>query len=41
MMLGSWLAKRIVQRIQAHKFLVLMDGLMLFAGILMLWGSTV
>ena len=41
MMLGSWLAKRIVQRIQAQKFLVLMDGLMLFAGILMLWGSTV
>ena len=41
MMLGSWLAKGIVLRIQTQRFLVLMDGLLLFAGILMLWGATI
>lgn len=39
MMLGSWFAKGIVERMQAHQFDLVMDALMLAAGLVMLWGS--
>ncbi len=39
MMIGSWLAKGIVQRLEAHQFRSLMDGLMLVAGLALIWGA--
>ncbi len=39
MMLGSWLAKRIVQRLEMHQFHSIMDGLMMLAGLAMIWGA--
>lgn len=37
MMGGSWLSKRILSRLAAHQFLILMDFLMLAAGLALLW----
>ena len=39
MMAGSMLAKRIVQRLDAHQFQSAMDALMLVAGLALLWGA--
>ena len=39
MMLGSWLAKRIVQRLDARRFQSIMDAVMLLAGIVMIWSA--
>lgn len=39
MMLGSWLAKGIVMRLDAHQFTSLMEVLMAFAGLAMIWGA--
>ena len=39
MMAGSLLAKRIVQRLEAHQFHSVMDALMLASGLVLLWGA--
>jgi hypothetical protein len=39
MMLGSWAGKRILLRIDAHDFQRLMDGLMLLAGLALVWNA--
>lgn len=39
MMIGSWMARRIVERLEVHQFQSLMDGLMLLAGLAMIWGA--
>ena len=39
MMIGSLLAKRIVQRLAAQQFQSIMDAMMLMAGLFMLWGA--
>ncbi len=39
MMLGSWLAKGIVERMRPQQFYSVMDVLMLLAGLVMLWGA--
>ena len=39
MMIGSLLAKRIVQRLAAQQFQTLLDAMMLMAGLFMLWGA--
>jgi uncharacterized protein len=36
---GSWLSKQLMHRVSAAQFHGLMDGLLLFAGLLMLWGA--
>lgn len=41
MMLGAWIAKGIVLRLEAHQFSTLMDGLMLVAGLAMIWGAAI
>ena len=40
MMLGSWLAKGIVERMRPQQFYSVMDVLMLLAGLMMLWGAS-
>ena len=35
----SWLGKRIVQRLETHHFLGLIDVLMLLAGLAMIWSA--
>lgn len=39
MMVGSWLAKRIVQRLDAQQFQTTMDILMFVAGLALIWGA--
>ena len=39
MMLGAWLAKGIVKRLDGQQFRSLMDALMVVAGIAMIWGA--
>jgi uncharacterized protein len=37
---GSWLAKQLMDKISAEQFRGMMDGLLLAAGLLMLWGAS-
>jgi uncharacterized protein len=39
LMMGSWIAKRLMHRVSADQFRGMMDGLLLVAGLLMLWGA--
>lgn len=39
LMLGSWLAKRIVLSFDAAQFRLLLEGMMLLAGLFMVWGA--
>lgn len=39
LMLGSWLAKRIVQRMDASQFKILLEAMMLAAGAWMIWAA--
>lgn len=39
LMIGSWLAKRIVLRFDAEQFRLLLDGVMVVAGATLLWGA--
>lgn len=39
LMLGSWVAKRIVLRFDATQFRVIMEAMMLVSGVLLLWGA--
>lgn len=41
LMLGSWLSKRIVLSVDPAQFRLLLDGMMLIAGLAMLWGALV
>jgi uncharacterized membrane protein YfcA len=38
-MLGSWLAKRIVLRFDAAQFRLLLEAMMIVAGIALIWGA--
>jgi len=40
-MAGSWVAKGFVLRLEADQFRLLMDGLLIFAGLVLLWGAFV
>ena len=39
LMIGSWLAKRIVLRFDAAQFRLLLEGMMVLAGVALLWGA--
>lgn len=39
LMVGSWASKRIVQRMDAHRFQVVIEAMMVAAGAWMLWGA--
>ena len=41
LMLGSWLAKRIVLRFDAEQFRLLLEAMMIVAGIALIWGAVV
>jgi len=41
LMLGSWLAKRIVLRFDAAQFRLLLEAMMIVAGIALIWGALV
>jgi hypothetical protein len=38
-MAGSWVAKGFVLRLEAEQFRVLMDALLILAGVVLLWGA--
>ena len=38
-MAGSWVAKGFVLRLEAEQFRVLMDALLILAGLVLLWGA--
>jgi uncharacterized membrane protein YfcA len=40
-MIGSWVAKGFVLRLEAEQFRLLMDALLIFAGLVLLWGAFV
>jgi len=40
-MAGSWVAKGFVLRLEAEQFRVLMDALLILAGLVLLWGAFV